>query len=107
MILTEFLPPRPQVLWQLSRQMGVTHAIVKCAPELTGTKPPWDMDALDKVRASLASEGLQLYGLEGDQFDMSRIKLGLPGRDEDLERYCRMLHNMGELGIPLLCYNFM
>lgn len=38
---------------------------------------------------------------------MSRIKLGLPGRDEDLDRYGRMLENMGQLGIRLLCYNFM
>jgi mannonate dehydratase len=38
---------------------------------------------------------------------MQRIKLGLSGRDEDLDRYCRMLENMGRLGIPLLCYNFM
>lgn len=46
-------------------------------------------------------------GLEGDEFDMQRIKLGLPGRDDDLANYCRMLGHMGELGIPLLCYNFM
>jgi len=38
---------------------------------------------------------------------MGRIKLGLDGRDDDIDRYGRMLHNMGELGIPLLCYNFM
>ena len=38
---------------------------------------------------------------------MRRIKLGLDGRDEDLELYQRMLANMGELGIGLLCYNFM
>src|SRR5512138_436960 len=38
---------------------------------------------------------------------MGRIKLGLDGRDEDIERYCQMLRNMGELRIPLLCYNFM
>ncbi|MEJ1973415.1 MAG: mannonate dehydratase [Lacunisphaera sp.] len=38
---------------------------------------------------------------------MQRIKLGLPGRDEDIVRYQQMLRNMGELGIGLLCYNFM
>jgi mannonate dehydratase len=48
-----------------------------------------------------------MLGLEGDQFDMRRIKLGLEGRDEDLERYNRMLGNMAELGLRLLCYNFM
>ena len=107
MILTEFLPPRPHILWQYARQMGIRHAIVKCAPELTGLKPPWDLDSLRAIQKSFADAGLNIHGLEGDEFDMTRIKLGLDGRDEDIELYCRMLRNMGELGIQLLCYNFM
>ena len=59
------------------------------------------------IQTRFREAGFTLYGLEGDQFDMRRIKLGLEGRDEDLERYCQMLRNMGELQIPLLCYNFM
>ena len=39
--------------------------------------------------------------------DMRRIKQGLPGREQDIESYKRMLQNMGRLGIRLLCYNFM
>jgi mannonate dehydratase len=65
------------------------------------------LDALRRIQRDFADAGLKLYGLEGDQFDMSRIKLGLGGRDEDIERYGQMLRNMGELDIPLLCYNFM
>lgn len=107
MILTDFLPAQPDRRWQLALQIGVRHAICKCAPELTGLLPPWDIDALRTIQQRFSDAGLTLYGLEGDQFDMSRIKLGLDGRDEDLERYCQMLRNMGELGIPLLCYNFM
>jgi len=38
---------------------------------------------------------------------MTRIKLGLPGRDEDIVLYARMLRNMGAQGIGLLCLNFM
>lgn len=107
MKLAEFLPALPDRLWELARQMGVRYAIVKAAPELTGRKPPWDIDSLRAIQTRLGEAGLTLYGLEGDQFDMRRIKLGLDGRDEDLERYCQMLRNMGELEIPLLCYNFM
>jgi mannonate dehydratase len=106
--LAEFLPPTPHRLWDLSAQLGVTHAICKAAPELTGESGgPDDVDVLARLQKRLRDRGLTLAGLEGDQFDMSRIKLGLPGRDEDLLRYQRMLANMGELGIPLLCYNFM
>nr|MDA3930882.1 mannonate dehydratase [Prolixibacteraceae bacterium] len=35
------------------------------------------------------------------------IKLGLPDRDEWIEKYQQMIRNMAELEIPLLCYNFM
>ncbi len=107
MILAEYLPPRPHRLWQLARQMGLRHAVVNCKPERTGLNPPWDLDALRQIQHTLAEAGLVLYGLEGDPFDLSRIKLGLPGRDEDIERFCRMLRNMAQLGIRLLCYNFM
>ncbi|HEY5911298.1 MAG TPA: mannonate dehydratase [Verrucomicrobiae bacterium] len=107
MILTEYLPPRPHQLWQLAAQMGIRRAIVNAKPERTGLKPVWEIDTLRQLQREFAAAGLQIYGLEGDQFDMRRIKLGLEGRDEDIKCYCQMLRNMGELGIPLLCYNFM
>lgn len=91
----------------LCAQLGVNYAITKCAPELTGMKDPSDYESLKIIRDRFADRGIRLYGLEGDEFDMSRIKLGLPGRDEDLEKYCAMLENMGKLGLELLCYNFM
>lgn len=107
MTIAEFLPARPDRTWKLARQIGVNHAIVKAAPELTGAKPPWDIDSLHAIQTRFLEGGFTLAGLEGDQFDMQRIKLGRDGRDEDITRYQRMLANMGELGIPLLCYNFM
>ncbi|MDX9980612.1 MAG: mannonate dehydratase [Lentisphaeria bacterium] len=107
MQLTLLLPAKPDERWTLARQIGVTHAVTKAAPELSGLPAPDNLDALRTVRDRFAATGITLAGLEGDQFDMSRIKRGEPGRDEDLERYRRMLRNMAELGIPLLCYNFM
>jgi mannonate dehydratase len=106
--IAEFLPAVPHRLWQLAPQMGVTHAIIKAAPELTGrAHGSYDRDTLASIVGEFKTAGLTVVGLEGDQFDMSRIKLGLPGRDEDLLKYERMLTNMAELGIPLICYNFM
>ncbi|ANY84067.1 hypothetical protein BB934_38065 (plasmid) [Microvirga ossetica] len=107
MKLCMLLPPRPDIRWTLASQMGVKQAIAKLAPEGTGTLPPWDLDSLMAHQARYRAGGLEIIGLEGDQFDMSRIKQGLPGRDEDIERYKRMLANMGKAGIPLLCLNFM
>lgn len=98
-----FLPPVPDRRWHLAAQAGVTHAVCKFDRQYDVT----DLDSFASARKSFADAGFELTALEGDQFDMSRIKLGLPGRDEDIEKYLRMLGNMGKLGIRILCYNFM
>ena len=107
MQLCMMIPPTEDRRWTVARQMGVRHAIAKLAPELTGKAPPWNYDALASEVARYKAGGFEIVGLEGDQFDMSRIKLGLPGRDDDIARYCDMLSHMGRLGIGLLCFNFM
>lgn len=101
------LPPKPDIKWTLAAQAGITRAVTKAAPELSRALPPWDFGALQKIHAQFTENGMRLHALEGDQFDMNRIKMGLPGRDEDIEKYHRMLENMGRLEIPVLCYNFM
>ena len=107
MKLALMLPVKPDIQWTLASQLGVKYAVTKAAPELSGLADPSDYQALKTVRDRFAEAGFELYALEGDEFDMSRIKLGLPGRDEDIEKYRRMLINMGRLGLKLLCYNFM
>jgi len=107
MKLGMMLPVKPGIQWQLAAQIGVKYAVTKAAPELSGELPPWDLATLRGIRDRFAAAGFKLYALEGDEFDMTRIKMGLPGRDEDIEKYQAMLRNMGQLEIPLLCYNFM
>ena len=107
MELTMLLPPHPNRSWALARQMGITAAISKCAPELTGDAPPWKPGVLARVRDRFAQAGMRLIGLEGDQFDLWRVKLGLPGAAEDIARYCAMVEEAGPLGIGLICQNFM
>lgn len=102
-----FFGNRPDEKWQLAKQMGVTHAIAKLATDGTGTLPPWNYASLKQSKEIFETNGFTLYGLEGDQFDMNRIKFGIEGRDEDIALYKKMLRNMGQLGIRLLCYNFM
>lgn len=98
-----FLPPEPDRRWHLAAQVGVTNAVCKFDRKYNVT----DLDSFAAARRSFAEAGFELTALEGDQFDMSNVKLGLPGRDEVIEKYHRMLRNMGKLGIRILCYNFM
>lgn len=98
-----FLPPLPDRRWELAAQAGVTHAVCRVNPAFD----PFTLDSMAQAQKGFREAGFEIAALEGDQFDMSRIKLGLPGRDEDLENYRKMLANMGKLGIPILCYNFM
>ncbi|HLA84464.1 MAG TPA: mannonate dehydratase [Thermoguttaceae bacterium] len=107
MKLALMLPGKRDDKWQLARQMGVRYAITKLHPELTGMEGPYCRDTLAYFLEQFAQAGLTLYGLESDEFDMQRIKLGQPGRDEDLEKYLRMIRNCGELGVKMICYNFM
>jgi mannonate dehydratase len=108
MKVSMLLPPRYDARkWTLARQVGINYAITKAMPSLSGRNAPYDLEALKAVKKDFNEAGFQLYGLEGDQFDMQPIKLGLPNRDEWIEKYKQMIHNMAELEIPLLCYNFM
>lgn len=102
------LPPKPDKRkWTLARQVGVNYAITKAMPSLSGRNAPYDLEAIKAIKKDFNDAGFNLYGLEGDQFDMSAIKIGLSGRDELIEKYQQMIRNMAELEIPLLCYNFM
>jgi mannonate dehydratase len=108
MKLTMLLPAKyDEKKWILAKQIGVNYAITKAASDLSGKPGPYNFKALKSIKEEFNSAGFNLYGLEGDQFDMSAIKLGLTNRDEVIENYQAMLRNMGQLEIPLLCYNFM
>jgi mannonate dehydratase len=97
------LPSIPNEKWILARQIGVNYAISGLG---AGTGPVV-FERLLRLKTCFADAGITLAGLEGDPINMQRIKLGLPGRDEDIERFQEVLRIMGALEIPMLCYNFM
>jgi len=107
MKLCLLLPPIPDDRWTLAAQVGVRYAVTKVHPSLSRVDEPWRIDQLRAIRGRFAEAGFRLLGLEGDPFDLSRVKWGRPGLEKDLDHYRILLASMGALSLPLLCYNFM
>lgn len=95
---------------RLAKQIGVTD-IVSILPGFSPLPqkeqgPVWEYLPLLRLRKQVEDAGLTLSVIESIPIS-DRITLGLPGRDEDLDKFCESVANMGRAGIPILCYNFM
>ncbi len=66
----------------------------------------WSRERLDRLKADIEAAGLRLAVVESIPVHED-IKLGRPTRDRLIGNYCDSVRAMGELGIPVLCYNFM
>lgn len=100
-----YLPTLPSVKWGIASQLGVEYAVAALPAERYYMKP-WDFKAMLYARESLRDVGLDLKVIEPAP-PHYKIKLGLPGRDEEIEIFKQVIRNMAALEIPVLCYNFM
>ena len=104
--LAEYLPPFPNATWTLARQAGVTHAVSQVPPDdLDG--PGWEFLPLLRMKTRFADAGLTLEVIETGFPWLHAAKLGLPGADEEIERCCTLIRNLGAVGIPVVCWNWM
>jgi len=67
---------------------------------------PMNIEELQKIKDWINSYGMNLSAVEGGP-PMDKIVLAKQGRDEQIETYKQCILNMGKVGIPILCYNFM
>ena len=120
--LSEFLSPRPEPLWDLVKQAGVTNVVAvlqgaeqeqRMFASLEGgvaTKPgdgaPWSEASIARDIQIFTDGGFDVLAIE-DTAPMDLIRLGLPGRDEQIEHVITQLEAMGNLGVNVLCYNWM
>jgi mannonate dehydratase len=66
----------------------------------------WPRASLERLAARIADASLELAVVESIPVHED-IKLGRATRDRLIANYCESIRHMGELGIPVLCYNFM
>ncbi|GEO22337.1 mannonate dehydratase [Cyclobacterium qasimii] len=93
----------------LSRQMDVMGAVSPIHANLAGL--PGEKDNSRKVIKAIKNawdkEGLSLRVVEGPPFLGTKTKLGLPGRDEEIENFITLMKNLSLEGIDTICYNWM
>ena len=121
--LSEFFPPRPENSWKLVKQAGVDYAVGilnggehdQTMFQSVGGKG-WTADDLEDAPWSLASIrhdkelfqewGFDLVAIE-DSAPIDKVRLGLDGRDEQIEQVIEQIRAMGSLGIEVFSYNWM
>jgi mannonate dehydratase len=104
--IAEVLPSHPTPLWKLIQQAGVNRVVGGLPYGEKGEEQPWELGPLRRLKGAFQAAGFELAVIESSP-PMERIRLGLPGRDEEIEQFNTMLRSMGALGIPVVCYNFM
>lgn len=109
---------------QYLAQLGVTGVVVNIGGGLAGNSEGeravsdaltarlrsgmhWAVADLEELRDAVAAYGLTLFGIAHTPPQrFQRAILGLPGRDEEIEVWCRSLEAMGKAGIHTLVYTW-
>ncbi len=96
----------PAPFWRTLQQLGVEQVVSRLPRARGAVDPPWSYAELFALRQRYVDAGFELAVIE-DNLPMDQIRLGLPGRDEELARWTSLIRAMGALEIPVLSYHCM
>jgi mannonate dehydratase len=95
---------------RIARQTGIQHVVGifdrQHGSDLSKENLPWSYMSLLRLKTAYQNAGFSLEVIE-NRPPMEKTKLGLPGRDQEIEAVCDLVRNMGKLQIPVWCYEFM
>ena len=94
----------PIPLQHIRQIPGVTGVVSALYDVAVGA--PWPVAALTQLAETIEAAGLHFAVVESIPVHED-IKLGRPSRDRLIDHYCASVRAMGEIGVPVLCYNFM
>lgn len=129
--IAELLEAEPEPWWRLVRQVGVKQVFGSLALGEQGLRwlfltpggtqepwevtrrriPPrgersWDPAGLRRLRDVYRDADFELVGIE-DTPPMDLVRLGRPGRDEQIEWFQDYVRALGQVGVPTICYNWL
>jgi mannonate dehydratase len=105
--LVELFEPGEFQKIRLASQIGIKHAIVGVLPALSRVPRDRYVRTLEKIKADFGAANMAVAGVESHPVPAEKIKLGLPGRDEEIENYIAAIKALAGVGIPMVCYNWM
>ena len=82
------------------RQVGLRWA------RLEFGEAPISLDQLRAIQERFRKAAMEVYSGVHYSYRTTRLQLGQPGRDQDIETYCGFIRNLGKLGIPIASYDF-
>ncbi len=110
MKMAEIFRPPEDRLWRLVKQCGADHVVGSFGGNWDkDRKPgekPWSYGPLKRLKQAYESKGFKVAVIEARP-PLDKVKLGLPGRDEAIDEVIELIRNMGKLGIPVWCYEWM
>ena len=109
--IAEVLPDHPTPLWRMVKQCGVDHVVGGFntpgdPADIHPEQRPWSFTNLVRMKTAFNDGGFSLDVIEARP-PLNKAKLGLSDRDEEIEYACELIRNMGKVGIPVWCPEWM